>query len=50
MEVKAQYALEGIVSKGRKMQTWKGQIRWVLIKEDGVLKVLSIDYQPQSSK
>ena len=50
MEVKAQYALEGIVSKGRKMQTWKGQIRWVLIKEDGVLKVLSLDYQPQSSK
>jgi hypothetical protein len=50
MEVKAQYALEGIVAKGRKMQTWKGQIRWVLIKEDGALKVLSLDYQPQSSK
>jgi hypothetical protein len=50
LEVKAQYALEGIVAKGRKMQTWKGQARWVLIKEDGALKVLSLDYQPQSSK
>jgi hypothetical protein len=50
VEVRAQYALEGIVAKGRKSQTWKGQIRWVLIKEGGALKVLSLDYQPQSSK
>jgi hypothetical protein len=50
LEVKAQYELEGIVAKGRKMQNWKGRVRWVLIREDGALKVLSLDYQPQSSK
>jgi len=50
LEVKAQYTLEGIVAKGRKMQTWKGQVRWLLIREDGALKVLSLDYQAQSSK
>ena len=49
LEVKAQYELEGIVAKGRRMQTWKGQIRWVLIREGGVLKIVSLDYQPQSS-
>ncbi|MBP1714625.1 MAG: hypothetical protein H6Q42_2828, partial [Deltaproteobacteria bacterium] len=46
VEVKAQYELEGIVAKGRKMQTWKGQIRWVLVREGGALKILSLDYQP----
>ncbi len=50
VEVKAQYELEGIVAKGRKVQTWKGRIQWVLAREGGSLKVLSLDYQPQSSK
>jgi hypothetical protein len=50
LEVQAQYELEGIVAKGRKTQTWKGQVRWVLIKEAGALKILSLDYQPQASK
>jgi hypothetical protein len=50
LEVKAHYVLEGIVAKGRRVQTWKGQIQWVLVKEGGALRVLSLDYQPQSSK
>ena len=50
LEVKAQYVLEGIVSKGRRAQTWKGQIQWVLVREEGALRVLSLNYQPQSSK
>jgi hypothetical protein len=50
LEVKAQYVLEGIVAKGRRMQTWKGQIQWVLVREKGALRVLSLNYQPQSSK
>ena len=50
LEVKAQYELEGIVAKGRKMQNWKGQVRWVLVRENGALKILSLDYKPQSSK
>jgi hypothetical protein len=50
VEVKAQYELEGIVAKGRRAQNWKGQIRWVLIRENGALKIISLDYQPQPSK
>ncbi|NWF54682.1 MAG: hypothetical protein HXY45_07820 [Syntrophaceae bacterium] len=50
VEVKARYELEGIVAKGRKMQNWKGQIRWVLVREGGALKIISLDYQPQGSK
>jgi hypothetical protein len=50
LEVKAQYVLEGIVTKGRRAQTWKGQVQWVLVREEGALRVLSLDYQPQSSK
>jgi len=50
VEVKAQYELDGIVAKGRKPQNWKGQIRWVLIRENGALKIISLDYQPQPSK
>jgi hypothetical protein len=50
LEVKAHYVLEGVVAKGRRAQTWKGQIQWVLVREGGALRVLSLDYQPQSSK
>jgi len=50
VEVKAQYELEGIVAQGRRAQNWKGQIRWVLIRENGALKIISLDYQPQPSK
>jgi len=47
VEVRGQYRLEGLVSKGRKKENWKGQVRWVLVKEDGVSKILTLDYQPQ---
>jgi hypothetical protein len=35
--------------KGEEKQTWKDQIRWVLVREEGDLKVLSLDYQPDLS-
>ena len=47
LEVRGQYQLEGVVAKGEKRQNWKGQIRWVLVRENGALKILSLDYQPQ---
>ncbi len=48
VEVRAQYQLEGTVAQGRKYQNWQGQIRWILVKENGVLKILSLDYQSQN--
>ena len=50
VEVRGQYQLEGLVLKGRKKEIWKGQVRWVLVREEEVLKILTLDYQPQSSK
>ena len=47
VEVRGQYQLEGVALKGRKKYNWKGQIRWVLVRENGALKILSLDYQPQ---
>jgi len=47
IEVRGQYELEGVLRKGRKEQNWKGQICWVLVREDGILKILSLEYEPQ---
>ncbi len=47
VEVKAHYLIEGTVSKGGKKQSWKGQVRWILVRENGALRIISIDYQPQ---
>ncbi len=47
IEVKAEYQLDGTLSKGRKKQNWRGEVRWVLVRENGALKIVSLDYQPQ---
>jgi curved DNA-binding protein CbpA len=49
LEVKARYELQGVLKKGKEWRVWRGQIRWVLTKEDGAFKILSLDYQPQQS-
>jgi hypothetical protein len=45
IEVKATYEVRQIVEKRGQEKIWKGPIRWRLIKEDGALKILSLDYQ-----
>ena len=49
LEVKARYELQGVLKKGKEWRVWRGQIRWVLTKEGGALKILSLDYQAQQS-
>jgi hypothetical protein len=49
VEVKARYELLQILKKGGGNKIWRGDIRWALVKEDGTLKILSLDYQPQKS-
>ena len=44
-EVRARYEIEQIVKKGGGKKVWRGRIRWVLIREDGILKIISLDYQ-----
>jgi hypothetical protein len=47
VEVKARYEIEKVMKRSREIKVWKGQGRWVLIKENGALKILSLDYQHQ---
>jgi curved DNA-binding protein CbpA len=49
VEVRAHYEIEQILKKGGKKKAWRGQIQWVLGKENGVLKIISLDYQHQKT-
>lgn len=49
VEVKAQYKIHQILTKGGKERVYEGRIRWVLLRENGALKILSLDYQHQKS-
>jgi hypothetical protein len=49
VEVKARYELVQLLKKSGDKKVWRGDIRWALVKEDGALKILSLDYQHQKS-
>ncbi|OGP65966.1 MAG: hypothetical protein A2170_05075 [Deltaproteobacteria bacterium RBG_13_53_10] len=50
VEVKSRYELTQRPGAGGRERAWRGQIRWVLTKENGALKVLSLDYQSQETR
>lgn len=44
--VKARYEIHQVLKGSQKQQrSWHGHIRWILVKENGALKILSLDYQ-----
>lgn len=49
IEVIAGYEIEQILKMGGEKKIWRGNARWVLNKENGVLKIVSLDYQHQKS-
>ncbi len=49
VEAKARYELVQMTKNSGDKRIWRGDIRWSLMKEDGVLKILSLDYQHQES-
>jgi hypothetical protein len=49
VEVKALFRVDQKLKKPREGKIWKGNIRWVLVKEDGNLKIISLDYQNEKS-
>jgi curved DNA-binding protein CbpA len=49
VEVKARYELVQVLKKGGDKKIWRGDIRWILVKENEALKVLFLDYQHQKS-
>ena len=44
-EVKARYSVNQVLKKGGEKRVLKGSARWVLIKEGGMLKILSFNYR-----
>jgi hypothetical protein len=44
VEVKANYEVNQIMEKRGKEKIWRGPIRWRLVREDGALKIVSLDY------
>jgi len=48
-EVKARYSVNQVLKKGGEKRVLKGSARWVLIKEGGMLKILSINYKHEKT-
>jgi len=48
-EVKARYVVTQVLKKEGEKKVLKGSARWVLIKEGGALKILSIDYKHEKT-
>ena len=49
VEVKARFRVNQTLKKRGEKKSWTGTIRWVLVKEDGALKIISLNYQNQKS-
>ncbi len=47
IEARARYEIEQILKIGGEKKVWRGQICWVLGKENGALKIFTLDYQHQ---
>jgi hypothetical protein len=45
VEVKARFRVDQTLKKRAEEKVWTGTIHWVLVKEDGALKIISLDYQ-----
>jgi hypothetical protein len=48
-QVKARYVVAQELKKGGEKRVLKGSGRWVLIKENGMLKILSVDYKHEKT-
>jgi len=49
VEVKARYEVDQLLRIDGERKIWKGRIQWMLVKEDGVLKIISLNYKHDST-
>lgn len=49
VEAKARFRVDQKLKRRGEEKIWKGNIVWVLVKEDGVLKIITLDYQNEKS-
>ncbi len=49
VEVKARFEVDQILRKDGERKLWKGRIQWMLVKEEGALKIISLNYKHDST-
>jgi curved DNA-binding protein CbpA len=49
VEVKARFRVDQILKKSGEEKVWRGNIRWLLMREEGALKILSLDYRNEKT-
>jgi curved DNA-binding protein CbpA len=49
VDVKARYKLDQVLERQGSEKNWRGDIHWVLMKEGGVLKIISLDYRNEKT-
>jgi hypothetical protein len=49
VEIKARYEIDQILKEEGEEKIWRGHVQWVLVKEEGVLKITSLNYQHDKS-
>lgn len=49
VHVKAHYKVKQRLKKGMGKKVWKGDIRWILVRENAVLKIRYLDYKQRNS-
>ena len=49
IEVKAHFRIDQMLKKPKQEKVWNGNVRWVLGREGGALKIISLDYQNEKS-
>ncbi len=50
VQVNARYEIYQILKKKGKKRSWSGYISWILIRENGALKIRSLDFKPHKSR
>jgi len=50
VEVRGRYEIDQTPKKRGKKKVWRGEIRWILIKENRALKIRFLDFKPQESR
>jgi len=49
VEAKGRYTADQILKKRGKKKIWRGDIRWILVRENGALRIRFLDFRPQES-
>jgi hypothetical protein len=49
VKARSLYEVDQILKKSGEKKVWKGEIRWILVREKGTLRIRSLDFTPQKS-